>query len=420
MAATPDGRGYWLVASDGGIFNFGDAGFDGSAGSLALNRPIVGMAADPDGQGYWLDGSDGGVFAYAGGTPASPTLPANGGDQSTPTTTTTTTGANGPPPVVNVPKLGVNLSAVRFPGTWWQPSLATLSAGGSSWIRSDVDWGALEPTNGTLDPAVLAQMDSVVSVANGEGVSVLFVVVGTPSWDQPVDRAGAVDNGENLPPVDDSPYAKVMALLASRYASQGVAWELWNEPNQPQSFSTADPVAYTKLACAAYQAIKVAAPRATVAAGALSGEDPGWLARAYAAGLHGCFDVLSIHPYDVITRPEPANWEPPVSVAQDRQLMVANGDGSKQIWFTEFGWYADNTPGSAVPPGGVTPAQQAAYTTRFISEVGSSYSYVPLVFIYDGVDAVGDSDPGVRYAGMLDINLQPKPVYWAVAELYGH
>ena len=25
MAATPDGKGYWLVASDGGIFTFGDA-----------------------------------------------------------------------------------------------------------------------------------------------------------------------------------------------------------------------------------------------------------------------------------------------------------------------------------------------------------------------------------------------------------
>ena len=37
--------GYWLVASDGGIFSYGDAGFHGSAGALALNRPIVGMAA---------------------------------------------------------------------------------------------------------------------------------------------------------------------------------------------------------------------------------------------------------------------------------------------------------------------------------------------------------------------------------------
>jgi len=30
MAATPDGKGYWLGASDGGVFNYGDAGFFGS------------------------------------------------------------------------------------------------------------------------------------------------------------------------------------------------------------------------------------------------------------------------------------------------------------------------------------------------------------------------------------------------------
>jgi hypothetical protein len=30
MAATQSGQGYWTVASDGGIFNFGDAVFFGS------------------------------------------------------------------------------------------------------------------------------------------------------------------------------------------------------------------------------------------------------------------------------------------------------------------------------------------------------------------------------------------------------
>jgi hypothetical protein len=43
MAATPDGQGYWLVASDGGIFTFGDAAFEGSAGAVSLNQGIVGM-----------------------------------------------------------------------------------------------------------------------------------------------------------------------------------------------------------------------------------------------------------------------------------------------------------------------------------------------------------------------------------------
>ncbi|HET6966346.1 MAG TPA: hypothetical protein VFH58_16355 [Acidimicrobiales bacterium] len=64
MASTPDGRGYWLVASDGGIFAFGDARFFGSTGGVTLNRPIVAMASTPDGRGYWLVASDGGIFAF--------------------------------------------------------------------------------------------------------------------------------------------------------------------------------------------------------------------------------------------------------------------------------------------------------------------------------------------------------------------
>ena len=105
--ATPTGRGYWLVASDGGIFTFGDAAlpridrrhaaqqadrrhgrarrratatgsshptaassrsatprFYGSTGGMRSNKPIVGMAATPTGRGYWLVASDGGIFTF--------------------------------------------------------------------------------------------------------------------------------------------------------------------------------------------------------------------------------------------------------------------------------------------------------------------------------------------------------------------
>ncbi len=64
MAATSDSNGYWLVASDGGLFAFGDAHFHGSTGNIRLNQPVVGMAPTPDGNGYWLVASDGGIFAF--------------------------------------------------------------------------------------------------------------------------------------------------------------------------------------------------------------------------------------------------------------------------------------------------------------------------------------------------------------------
>ena len=67
MAATPSGHGYYLVASDGGIFPFGDAVGYGSTGGIRLSRPIVGMAVAPGGNGYWLVASDGGIFPFGPG-----------------------------------------------------------------------------------------------------------------------------------------------------------------------------------------------------------------------------------------------------------------------------------------------------------------------------------------------------------------
>ncbi len=69
--------GFWLVAGDGGVFAFGDAGFFGSPGGMHLNQPVVGMASTPDGHGYWEAARDGGVFTFGdagfygsmGGTP---------------------------------------------------------------------------------------------------------------------------------------------------------------------------------------------------------------------------------------------------------------------------------------------------------------------------------------------------------------
>jgi len=64
MRAPAPPTGYWLAATDGGLFNYGSAGFFGSAGGLRLNSPIVGLAPTPTGNGYWLVAKDGGVFAF--------------------------------------------------------------------------------------------------------------------------------------------------------------------------------------------------------------------------------------------------------------------------------------------------------------------------------------------------------------------
>ncbi|HZQ28328.1 MAG TPA: S8 family serine peptidase [Acidimicrobiales bacterium] len=63
-ALTTAGPGYWMTASDGGVFSFGNSQFYGSTGSIRLNQPIVAMAASPRRKGYWFVAKDGGIFNY--------------------------------------------------------------------------------------------------------------------------------------------------------------------------------------------------------------------------------------------------------------------------------------------------------------------------------------------------------------------
>jgi hypothetical protein len=76
MTPTSNRNGYWLVAADGGLFTFGNAVYFGSVPGLGiapagtagtsnrLNAPIVGMVPSSDGGGYFMVASDGGVFAF--------------------------------------------------------------------------------------------------------------------------------------------------------------------------------------------------------------------------------------------------------------------------------------------------------------------------------------------------------------------
>ena len=53
-----------MVGSDGGIFSFGDAHFHGSMGNQHLDKPVIDLVPTAAGTGYWLVASDGGVFAF--------------------------------------------------------------------------------------------------------------------------------------------------------------------------------------------------------------------------------------------------------------------------------------------------------------------------------------------------------------------
>jgi len=74
MAPGGASFGYYLVGADGGVFAFGGAPFYGSMGGHPLNGQVIGISStsslsSPDtgivpGSGYFLAASDGGIFSF--------------------------------------------------------------------------------------------------------------------------------------------------------------------------------------------------------------------------------------------------------------------------------------------------------------------------------------------------------------------
>jgi hypothetical protein len=72
MAADPDGRGYWLAASDGGVFSFDTVYQGGNFLPPALDDVVVGIASRPPlpfvdsfvPAGYWIAWRSGRVHNY--------------------------------------------------------------------------------------------------------------------------------------------------------------------------------------------------------------------------------------------------------------------------------------------------------------------------------------------------------------------
>ena len=64
MASTATGGGYMMVTARGEVIAFGDAKSQGDTKALQLAAPVISLALGASGRGYWLYAQDGGVFSF--------------------------------------------------------------------------------------------------------------------------------------------------------------------------------------------------------------------------------------------------------------------------------------------------------------------------------------------------------------------
>jgi len=187
IVPTADHGGYWLDASDGGVFAYGDTQYYGSIPGLgihpagshlpnSLNAPIVGMVPSIDDNGYFMVASDGGVFAFgdaqfAGSCPgiggcsgsAVAVMPDATGDGYWLVTSTGSVYTFGDAPYFGAPGRGTVTSAVATPdGLGYQVLLSDGEV--FSYGDADPDGSPSAPNFNAFDPAT-----SIFSTSDGAG-----------------------------------------------------------------------------------------------------------------------------------------------------------------------------------------------------------------------------------------------------------
>jgi arabinogalactan endo-1,4-beta-galactosidase len=233
---------------------------------------------------------------------------------------------------------------------------ARMEQSGVESVRVVFDWAHAQPyaswskvpraarsryTNVGGVPTDFSEMDEIVGLASGYGMTVLPTVIYAPGWD--VAKRTRSTFGR---PKRDQPYAKFLTALVARYGPRGSlwkayfhklpirAWQIWNEPNIHLFWPT-QPFArtYVALLKSAHAAIKKADPGAKVVLAGMPNYSWKDLQHIYGvAGARAAFDEVAIHPYTA----KPAGV---ITILRKvRQVMNQNGDAAKPLIADEISW----------------------------------------------------------------------------------
>lgn len=335
---------------------------------------------------------------------------------------------------VQGPHIGYGMNVWLF-GQDKERVLNLLTGAGFNWIRQQVGWDALEPAPGQFQ---WSELDSIVDAAGRHNVKIILSVVRAPHW------AGI--NGTSGLPADPATFGNVLHQMASRYKGRVQAYEVWNEQNIERETGGGKVLVapYVATLKAGYQGVKSADPGAVVLYGGLSPtgindpnyaiDDVKFLEQSYQYNngeMKNYFDALGGHPGGAANSPDelwpvnpPADKNRPWStdgsfyfrrVEALRAVMEKYGDGSKQIWLTEFGWTTQNNAPGYEYGALVSEQQQASYLVRAFQRSKAQYPWMGVMAMWqlNFATVVGPNDEKAPW-GLIRSDWSTRPSYDAL------
>ena len=281
---------------------------------------------------------------------------------------------------------------------------------GVGWTREEISWDRVEPKPGQWNWGF---SDKGINASLSRGIQVLGLL------EYNVDRGGGGNAGISHAMPDLNAWNNYVRQVVTRYKDKVRYWQIWNEPQDPNYFSSADPGQYARLLTASYDTIKSIDPGIKVLCAGFVPVSNGidWMEAMLAAGGRDKFDILAIHPYvndptpntaSGSMSPERAYW---LSAGMNLAQGMAARLGNRPIWATEFGFNTENTDPGRVNK--VSADQQANYLVQTYA-MGLSTN-VQKYFIYQFHDDTTNSRD--RY-GLVGTDWKGhKPSYDAYANM---
>ncbi len=287
--------------------------------------------------------------------------------------------------------------------------MSQLSQLGFKWAKVQIRWCDFEGSKGNAD---LSQIDRLMNAANAKGIKVMFSVVCAPGWSRTANKG---QSGMAGPPDNMQDAADFMSGLAAKYCGSLGAIEVWNEHNLLTEWDDRRGLSaalYMEMLKKAYPAIKSkcnsvvvvsGAPTPTGVMSATAIDDVVFLQQMYQNGLRDFSDAVGAHPSGFCNAPEAGEGASNPcggqynnhrsfffkrTLEEYRRVMVASGDGNKQIWPTEFGWGSDPNPkrGYEYERNITTDMQGQWFVKAFQMMKASNYVGVAILWNLDFMD----------------------------------
>jgi len=280
---------------------------------------------------------------------------------------------------------------------------------GFRFIRQDFFWYLIETTKGEYN---WAPYDTLVQELDQRGIRLLATLNLNNTLYAATTRTAFTDTA------DIAAFANFAAAAALRYKNSHVVWEIYNEPNQGNTWKpTPTGTEYGNFAIKVCQAIRAVDPNAAIIAPAEAGAGTSFLTSIFKTGLLQYIDGVSVHPYR--DGPPPSIPESVGSSIKSIQSLIAQyAPAGKKIYVIsgEWGYSTCNLTT------GVSLQTQADYIARM--QLFNMSLGIPITIWYDWKNDGTDQSQIGQNRGVVNSILALKPSYVAVkilsSELYGY